>query len=1052
MTDSSDSRVGDCPPLQRLQQCFDRELSEAEGAAVHAHIDACDACREFMAAMARFEEGAAPPPPPIQQGDEVGRYTVGPQLGVGAMGVVYEAYDRELHRPVALKFLSRSVVSGHSEQARLFDEARAMAQVSHHNVAQVYEAAEIAGRVFIAMELVSGQTLEQWLDGQNWRTLLEVFAQSAWGLEAAHAKGVVHGDFKPHNVLVSESGAPKIIDFGLAGVAARRPHESPRRDEDGASQSLSGTPLYLSPERWRNELADAHSDQFAFCVALFGGLFDRQPFPGGTLRELEANVTAGNIDVPHRVSGVPTRVQRAVLRGLRVAPSQRWPSMAALAIELQECRVAHARRRLWIAGAAIAAVSGTVGGLGTVDTNTCPSPTEFAAQLWSAPQRREVEEKLQPATGRAGEVALSGLDDYVERWATSRAEACERLRNDGGEFTAARVDQGLECLADARRAIKAAAAVLAATPAEDLTDPVGALEPLPDLDWCAGVQDIGTERLGEDHHQHGAVQAAREALATARALRGIGQLEEANLSVQAAEATLSDVDGDHPVWSEFRIVRGQVQFEAQRYDAANDDLLHALRASIRTGRDGSASQAARALALLLSSTDGKRTNEARAYARLAKDLASKRGDVAGTLAADSRLTAIELSAGSYGKALQHADAALALQQSRNLSDPLLRAALRMDRAEALGYLGRLQEAEKIYRLALATTGDILGEEHRRTAVARTGLAAALGAQGDFDAALVELRAARRTFEATFGPGDRHTVDTTQNIAVGLLGQRQFASAEREFRSLLALPSLPGSAANLLRVHCNLGAALVGQGLFTEATNNIEAALGVADLEDDHAVVMACHEVVGGALAAAGEFAQAAKLYADLVEQWQQRGSPRHPSLLRIRLEFEFLRWRTGTATAAQVAAEVERIKEAAHDELDPAHAVLLRAELTLAKLAVAQQQLDRADSLYRAAFEAASPGSGLHGETLVAFGRYLFHSARHAEVVDVLTPARLAAMDGGTRAEGLSLRGYALWELAEDRPAARALVQEAVEHYELRPGSFPARATRTRAWLLEHTP
>lgn len=1052
VTDSSDSRADECPPLQRLQQCFDRTLPTDERGAVHEHIDGCESCREFMAAMARFEEGSTPPPPQLQDGDVVGRYTVGSQLGAGAMGVVYEAYDRALRRPVALKFLSRSVASGQSQQARIFDEARAMAQVSHHNVAQVYEAAEVDGRVFIAMELVSGQTLDQWLNAQDWRTRVDVFVQAARGLAAAHAKGVIHGDFKPHNVLMSDEGVPKLVDFGLAGSAETRSDQPAQPDTNTRAKTLSGTPLYLSPERWRNEDANAQSDQFAFCVALFAGLFGRHPFAGATLRELETNVVAGNIEVPSGEKHVPARVQRAVLRGLQPAPSRRWPSMAALAQELQDCRAARARRRLWIAAAGIAGISGTIGGLGALSTNACPSPTEFAAQIWSAPQRSDVVDKLQPAAGRDGEAAVSGLDAYVERWAEHRAEACERLRHDRSERTAARVDPGLECLADARRAIEAAAAVLAATPAEDLTDAVGALEPLPDLTWCeeASSDEPRSPAAHDDHSD--TVQAAREALARARAFRAIGQLESCHESIRAAEASLSDVDEDHPVWNELRIVRGLARFEAQRYDAANDDLTRAFRASVRTGRDRSASRAARALALLLSVTDAKRRDEARAYARLARDLASKRGDLASTLAADSRLSAIEMSSGSYDKALEHAEAALALLRAQELSDPLLHAALRMDRAEALGFLGRLQDAEASYRVALATTRDILGEDHPRTAVARTGLAAALGAQGDFEAALVELRAARSTFSTRFGPSNRHTVDTTQNIAVGLLGQRQFASAEREFRTLLALPSLPGSAATQLRVHCNLGAALVGQGLFADAVRTIDAALEEADLDAEDAVVLACHEVVAGALAASGAFERALKLYAGLVERWQPRVPAGHPTLLRVRLEFEVLRWRTGAATETQVAAEIERVMKASQDELEASHAIRLRAQLNLAKLAVAQGNTHQADALFGAALELASPGSALHGEGVVAFARYLFESARHDEVIGVLTQARLSVMDGGTRAEGLALRGFAQWERAENRAAARALVQEASKLYEQRPGSFPERAAQTRAWLLSHGP
>lgn len=1052
MSDGSEVGGEDCPGLDVLQRCFDGGHEDPQNAAVHEHVDGCELCREFMAAMARFELGADVSPAQVAEGDLVGRYTVGAKLGTGAMGVVYEAYDRVLHRRVALKFLSRSVVSGRSEQARVFAEARAMARLSHQNVAQVYEATEVEGRAFIAMELVAGETLARWLESDphaSWRALVGVFAQAARGLAAAHSEGVVHGDFKPENVLLSEKRVPKIVDFGLAGVAETRADIQRGSTADAPGRALTGTPLYLSPEVWAGQAANAQSDQFAFCVSLFRALFGQQPFPGTTVPELQANVTAGDIDIPRRGTRAPARLLRTLLRGLHADPVQRWPSMEELAEALENSRKAHARRQRWVAGAAIAVVSGTAGALAVPDDVTCPTPRDFAEQVWGEEQRGEVVERLQPSLGHDGAAAIAGLDGYVERWAAARAEACGRMQANPSDPASARLDPVLSCLSDAQRAIEAAVAVLGTVPAAELTDSVGVLATLPDLSWCPNA-DLQDGRQLPDVDGGGAVREARDELAKARALRGVGLLDECNQAIRAAADTLTDVDEGHPIWDEYRIVRGLARFEAAQYEAAVEDLRRAFRSAVRSGRDGVASKSSRSLAFVLAATDTERLDEARVYARVSQDIASRRGDVANVLAAESRLSAIELSAGAYDRALEHAEAALAMQQSREVSGPLLTATLLMDRAVALGYLGRLQEAASSYQEALSLTRETVGPEHLRVALARMGLATALGAQGDFDAALVELRASRQTFAETLGPAHRHTVDASHNIGVSLLGQRHFAEAEREFRALLALPSLPGSAADTLRVHRNLGATLVGLGLVAEAARDIESALEAAELEPDDADVLASREVIAGALAAAGEFERSATIYGELVAHWKERVSANHPSLLRIRVEHEALMWRTGRTPAARVEAELREIRDEARGQLGAAHGVPLRSQLLLAELAGAQGRVDDAESLYREAIDSANPDSALYEEALVVFARYLFGLSRHSEVVEILTDKRVAQARGGTHAEGLGLRGYALWELGEDRAAARALVQDAAAHCELRPGSFPLLAERAAAWLQMH--
>jgi serine/threonine protein kinase len=170
---------------------------------------------------------AHPGPPPSREplpdaaiGRSLGKYRVTGVLGAGGMGVVFRAVDGDLEREVALKVLSPAHHDGgeitRQEGARLLREARAQAQLSHPNVVVIYDVGSEQGEVYLAMELVEGPSLREWLDAcrRGWREVLPVFLAAGAGLAAAHAAGLVHRDFKPANVLLGRDGRPRVSDFG----------------------------------------------------------------------------------------------------------------------------------------------------------------------------------------------------------------------------------------------------------------------------------------------------------------------------------------------------------------------------------------------------------------------------------------------------------------------------------------------------------------------------------------------------------------------------------------------------------------------------------------------------------------------------------------------------------------------------------------------------------------------------------------------------------------------------------------------------------------------
>jgi eukaryotic-like serine/threonine-protein kinase len=363
--------------------------------------------------------------------EQIGRFVVRRQLGAGGMGIVYAAFDPALDREVAVKLLRRDRFRPEQLEAageRLRLEAQTAAKLAHPNVVTIFDVGTHDERVYLAMELVDGPSLQQWIKetARPWREVLAMFFQAGRGLAAAHGVGLLHRDFKPTNVLVGGDHRPRVVDFGLAhfgavpGGAVHLPDgealstaSGRRGDADdaittmgdapgwdaassgvfepqlgdslvpsvsitgsvsglwesrdrveittsspGLGNSIShmdapaggthdarhtmtgdapatatglfvGTPAYMAPELFTGAGADARTDQFAFCVALYEALWGQRPFAGHTAREIAANVVAGHMR-PIPRSRIPGWLRTIVLRGLAVDPDQRHASVKSM--------------------------------------------------------------------------------------------------------------------------------------------------------------------------------------------------------------------------------------------------------------------------------------------------------------------------------------------------------------------------------------------------------------------------------------------------------------------------------------------------------------------------------------------------------------------------------------------------------------------------------------------------------------------------------------------------------------------------------------------------
>lgn len=383
------SNVSDCPATDRLYQYLLGLLPEQESLHLEEHLLACPSCattvdglsvedrftrtvrsgaslyssrspaveelmnqlrllRSDMETTATFQEGqtAGGPGEPVvglrevlappQAADEIGRlggYRVLRVLGKGGMGVVFHAEDVQLGRPVALKVIKHSLAAKPHYRQRFLREARAAAQIKSDHAVPIYHVGEDRGVPFLAMELLHGQALDQWLRQGCRPTLAELLRlgrEIATGLAAAHDRGLVHRDIKPGNIwLEGPTGRVKLLDFGLARPVA----DGPQLTHRGA---LIGTPAYMAPEQAEGKLVDARADLFSLGCVLYQLATGRLPFAGETtLAVLNALATQAPRPVREINPALPEELAALIMQLLVKQPDQRPESARVVAESFQ---------------------------------------------------------------------------------------------------------------------------------------------------------------------------------------------------------------------------------------------------------------------------------------------------------------------------------------------------------------------------------------------------------------------------------------------------------------------------------------------------------------------------------------------------------------------------------------------------------------------------------------------------------------------------------------------------------------------------------------------
>jgi len=813
-----------CPEPERLQALVDGGLAEDDRAALAAHADECEACRAAVvdlfqrrAAVDAMSETAVSDPASAETvhsepvpvaitgdtgpgragagslapGTAVDRYVIERRLGAGAMGVVYAARDPQLDRQVAIKLL-RGRDDDEGLRARLLREAQALARVDHANVVAVHDVGPYDGQVFVAMELVRGDTLRAWLaKPRAWRDVLAVVVAAGRGLAAAHAAGLVHRDFKPDNVLVGDDGVARVTDFGLARATGLPADDDGRAGSDPAATtgtpldstltatgSLLGTPVYAAPEQLAGDRAGPLADQFSFCVTAYEACYGHRPFRALALGELLENIETHTIEPPPPGRRIPGRIYRALVRGLAPRPQDRFPSMTALLAALAP----RPRRWPWIA-AAVAAVAVPIAIAVAVSGGhaaaRCRSADDRLAGIWDGARRAKVLAAFTGLDGyaEAGPKVVAQLDGYAGRWRAGWQDACTATEQSSTMF-----DLRIGCLEQLRSELAAAAATLGGADRVVASKAIELLEGLSGVDRCADATALAAVPPPLPAQREAIAKIDAE-LATGLAFAKVDNYPAAHESIDPAVAQARVVGYPHAL---VRALLGVGSVENL------ENRLGEAEAAIRE-----------ASSLAISINDRRLT--ASTLLELAK-VRSSQGDIEGagdTLdLAGGAIKAMGSGAGSLetdflvamavlrsiqtrpADAVSYLDQAITRIEADPAPDPLDLARTLAARGQMLDHLGRHAEAAVSLDRSLAIITEVAGQSHPRTAMVLALVAGNRAAEKHYAEAMEMIQRAYDTLSRTLGPESSTTAEAEDGLAAIALELGDFPAALAHYQHIL----------------------------------------------------------------------------------------------------------------------------------------------------------------------------------------------------------------------------------------------------------------------------
>jgi tetratricopeptide (TPR) repeat protein len=559
--------------------------------------------------------------PPIQ----VDRYQLISKAGSGGLGTVWKAHDPKLDREVAIKLLRRDRLrTGERARKQLMAEAALMARIAHPNVVRVYDVGEAVvdfgpsvnddkSQLFIVMEFVDGKTLRRWqAEGPHGvAEVLAVYSQAAAGLIAAHEANLVHGDFKPDNVLIDDRGRVLVTDFAVTRNIVRdrveyelstleSPSESERNRvrESVLAAVIVGTPAYMSPEQLDGEVPDARSDQFGFCVALWEAVTGDRPFPGRTFAALREAIAAGPPPFPAGVGSA--RLRSVLAQGLAENPEDRHPSLQALLAELGRLdrprmpRLAAVGGLMVVAGLGVLVVVPQLRAVepasGPADATSCVDEAEQAsAAVWSATQIDALKTHwvTLPTASHTFEQVEGRLNTWQQSWRAASQSACEA--HHAGALTGEPYHLRMACLDRNLRSFAVLVGLLRSlgtANATALANVGEVLTALPDVDTCSDpihAAHLAAEPSFDDASQQQAFADALESLERAEYLHLLHEFNDA-LALLEPILGLSESLGWDAGRARALFLRGSARIALGETKAGEDDLFEATVAARRAGR------------------------------------------------------------------------------------------------------------------------------------------------------------------------------------------------------------------------------------------------------------------------------------------------------------------------------------------------------------------------------------------------------------------------------------------------------------------------------------
>jgi tetratricopeptide (TPR) repeat protein len=763
--------------------------------------------------------------PELTRGTPVGRYIVLERIGEGGMGVVYKAYDPDLERNVALKLVradSRNPDHRLRLRARLLREAQTLARLAHPNVITVHDVGTHDDSVFVAMELVDGETLTRVLadEAPSLPRILELFSAAARGLAVAHEVSIIHRDFKPDNVIVGRDGRVRVLDFGLAR-AIRGELDEAGGPIGGAvdgrttqSRLIVGTPAYMAPEQRAGNELDERADQFSFCVALYEALFGARP---------DAVVTA----VPARTrrgARVPGRLRAALLRGLAPDPRARHPSMHALIAEL----TAHPGRRWLMAGAGIAMLAAATFAISASRAANPAARCEgLAARLvgvWDAPRRAAVGAALR-RHGDATAAATVGrlLDGYTAAWLAMHTGSC-RATSVLGEQSAELLDLRTQCLdrrlaevryltdllvdADRTTASRAVAGVHALAPLDDCANAVALRDPIPPRNAILA-------------------KALRDRFARVRAQFHVGLYVDVTRDAAALASAAASV-GDRWLEASATYLAARAMRELGQFQRAEDELYRTI-AIAETGRASDVVVDAWMTLAWIAAEDRDRYADALRLASVAAGVLERLGGnprLEATL--EDHLGVLRLDRHEIALARRHLERGLALREK-------LYGQADDQYARSLQHLALLEESEGNYAKALglhrrarAIAEAELGPRHPDVLAMVSTEGGALFKVGSYAEAVELLTRGLATAEQAMGASSDLVGSFLTNLGLAQWRLEHHAEARAAFERGFARHVQRGSGESLEggTIHVNLAFLLLDTGEVAAARSHAEQSVAI----------------------------------------------------------------------------------------------------------------------------------------------------------------------------------------------------------------------------------